>query len=49
MSDKSTKIGSNTSMDISPLLKEVYPKAKKRKSKSKRWGRISRLLETEDN
>lgn len=32
-------------MDISPLLKEVYPKPSKKKNKSKRFGRIQRLLE----
>lgn len=46
----STKDGSNlnkpkSSMDISALLKEVYPKPKKRKTRSKRWHRIERVLD----
>lgn len=32
-------------MDISPLLKEVYPKPSKKKTKSKRYDRIRRMLE----
>lgn len=48
MAKKDQRVGSTSSMDISPLLKEVYPKLKKKK-KSKRWGRISRLLETDKN
>ena len=44
---KNDNITPKTSMDISPLLKDVYPKPEKRISKSKRFGRIKRLLETE--
>ena len=33
-------------MDISPILKEIYPKPKKKKSKSKRFGRIERMMDT---
>lgn len=37
-----------SSPDISPILKDIYPKPKKRKSKSKRFGRISRLFDSKD-
>lgn len=32
-------------MDITPLLKEVYPRPSERKTKSKRYDRIRRMLE----
>lgn len=40
------RTGANTFNDLAPLLKEVYPKPKKRKTESKRFARISRLMET---
>jgi hypothetical protein len=35
-------------MDISPILKEIYPSTKKKKSKSKRFGRIERILDAKN-
>ncbi len=37
--------GANTVKALSPLLKGVYPTPRKRKTKSKRFDRIARLLE----
>jgi hypothetical protein len=49
MNYKGTNISSTqtpaSAMDVSPLLKDVYAKPKKKKSRSKRYGRIARLLE----
>lgn len=38
------KSKSVSALDVSPLLKEVYPKPKKKKRRSKRFERISRLM-----
>lgn len=40
--------GANTFKSLSPILKDVYPKTKKRKSKSKRFGRIEQLLDPKE-
>lgn len=49
--DSGTNINPTTttqsSLDISPLLKEIYPTPKKRKTRSKRFQRIARLLQIE--
>jgi len=41
----SDKRESQSALDISTLLKGVLPEAKKKKSRSKRFERIARLLE----
>ena len=38
------KPGANTVKSLSPLLKNVYPAPKKKKTKSKRFGTIQSLM-----
>jgi hypothetical protein len=45
MSDTNIKVGANTVSNLSPLLKEIYPKPRKKKGKSKRFDRIARMLD----
>jgi hypothetical protein len=48
MKKKDSNLGkSDSAMDVSPMLKEIYPPLKQKKTKSKRFGRIQRLLDPE--
>jgi hypothetical protein len=42
--DTNIKAGANSVESISPLLKEVYPKPRKKKGRSNRFDRIARML-----
>lgn len=43
--DTNIKSGANTAKSLSPLLKEVYPKPRKKKGRSKRFDRIARMMD----